>query len=84
MHIVEANNITTERRGTLFPKSHLHVRFQLNTGWVSMSVIIPTLGMECASDLRSCSSLCGRLSHCFRLVSFTKAKPSDFRLPKMK
>ena len=70
-HIFESNNIPTQPRPSVSPDSHLDVRLQTATGSASITLASPACRMDSASALRSPSSRCCRIAHCFQLVSHT-------------
>ena len=70
-HIFEGNNIPTQPRWSVSPDSHLDVRLQPATGSASTSLASSACRMDSVSTLRSRSSRCIRIAHCFQLVSHT-------------
>ena len=69
-HIFDGN-IPTQPRWSVSPHSHLDVRLQPATGSASTSLASPGYRMDSVSALRSRSSRCCRIAHCFQLVSHT-------------
>ena len=73
MHLFEGKHITTHPRWPVSAYRHLDFWLQPATGSASPSVATRTCKMESASALRSPSSFCSRVSHCYRLVSNTQS-----------
>ena len=73
-HIFEGNNITIQPRRSISPERHLDFRLQPAAGLASNSRVAPTCRMDSASALRSRSSCCCIIFHCFRLVSHTSTQ----------